>query len=153
MHSQSHLLECGICGCHRDSVWRGRGVPRWALQFYYHFYYQLQSKVLNWSFRVAIVATLDSHGKTNEEVAWSGMWAIQNLTAGNATNAVILVEVGACAGVCQFLHALFVTLMTCLLIRQLSFFSICIQWVMLFSFLCDVRLCAAFAITCHFFSP
>ena len=46
------------------------------------------------------MAALDSHGEMNEGVAWSGMWAIQNLASANIANVDELVEFGACAGVC-----------------------------------------------------
>ena len=46
----------------------------------------------------AVVAALDSHGEANAEVAWQGLWAIQNLAAVYSANANELVQAGACAG-------------------------------------------------------
>ena len=46
-----------------------------------------------------LAAVLRSHGKTSAAVAEQGLWAIRNLSAGNAANNTRLGEAGACEGV------------------------------------------------------
>ena len=72
--------------------------------FFSPFFFQLTKQKHNCISSIAVVAALNSHGKTNEGVAWSGLWAMQNLTTANAANAGKFVELGACAGLWLILH-------------------------------------------------
>ena len=46
----------------------------------------------------AVVAALESHGEANAEVAWQGLWAIQQLAAVHGADAVEPVDAEACKG-------------------------------------------------------
>ena len=46
-----------------------------------------------------LAAVLRSHGEACAAVAEQGLWAIRNLSAGNAANNTRLGEAGACEGV------------------------------------------------------
>ena len=48
----------------------------------------------------AVVAALAAHGEANAEVAWQGLWAIQNLAAVEAAQlSAIKASAGACINI------------------------------------------------------
>ena len=69
-------------------------------------FYELR-KPDSYYYATAVVAALKSHGEANAEVAWLGLWVIQNLTATSSANAAELVTAGGYAGLLPQLYNAF----------------------------------------------